>query len=149
MAVSPENTGGKQARTRFTPGESGNPSGRPRGARNKATMAVEKLLDDDAENLTRKAIELAMAGDGPALRLCMDRIAPARRDRHISFAMPLIASAADAVKAQGALMAAVAAGEITPSEAAELAKLVDSYVKALEASEFEERLARLEMRTNQ
>jgi hypothetical protein len=64
-------------------------------------MAVEKLLDEDAENLTRKAIELALSGDGPALRLCMDRIAPARRDRHITFALPKVESAADAVKAQG------------------------------------------------
>jgi hypothetical protein len=110
---------------------------------------MEKLLDDEAEALTRKAIEMAKAGDGPALRLCMDRLLPARRDRHVTFALPAIETASDAAKAAGALLTAVSAGEITPQEAAELGKLIEGYVKALEASEFEERLARLEQRTTQ
>ena len=147
--MSAETTAGKQRGKPFPEGRSGNPSGRPRGARNKTTVAIEKLLDDEGETITRKAIELAKAGDGPAIRLCMDRIVPVRRDRLVVFDMPPVESAADAARAQGALIAAVAAGEITPSEAGDLAKLVDSYVKALEASEFEERLARLEQRTNQ
>ena len=139
-----ENTGWKQRAGQFQRGQSGNPAGRPSGARNKATLAVEALLDGEAESITRKAIERALEGDTTALRLCMDRIAPARRDRHITFAMPSIDSAADAVKAQGAIIEAVAAGEITPSEASELAKLVDGYVKALEATEFDARLSKLE-----
>ena len=57
----------------FKPGTSGNPSGKPAGARNKTTLAVEALLDGEAEDLTRKAIELAKAGDMTALRLCLDR----------------------------------------------------------------------------
>jgi len=150
MKVSvPEKTGRKQAPGRFTPGQSGNPAGKPRGARNKTTLAIEALLEGDAEKLTRKAIDMALAGDPSAMRLCMDRLAPARRDRHIVFSMPKVGCAADAVTAQGALIEAVAAGDITPSEAAELAKLVDGYVKALEASEFEERLAKLERKTSQ
>ena len=144
-----ENTVPKQRGRPFSKGASGNPSGRPAGARNKATVAMEKLLDDEAETLTRKAIEMAKAGDGPALRLCMDRLLPARRDRHVTFALPSIETAADAAKAAGALLLAVSAGEITPQEAAELGKLIEGYVKALEASEFEERLARLEQRTTQ
>jgi hypothetical protein len=44
-------------------------------------------------------------------------------------------------------MAAVAAGELTPSEAAEVSKILDTHVKTLEAAEFEERLAKLEGRT--
>src|SRR5262245_47204912 len=43
----------------FEPGQRGNPSGRPKGARNKTTIAVEALLDNEAEALTRKLIELA------------------------------------------------------------------------------------------
>ena len=125
-----ENTGWKQRAGQVQRGQSGNPAGRPSGARNKATLAVEALLDGEAENITRKAIERALEGDTTALRLCMDRIAPARRDRHITFAVPLIDSAADAVKAQGAIIEAAAAGEITPSEASELAELVQGYVKA-------------------
>jgi hypothetical protein len=43
-------------------------------------------------------------------------------------------------------MAAVARGELTPSEAAELSRLVEAYVKATETSELERRLKALEER---
>jgi hypothetical protein len=108
----------------FQPGKSGNPAGKPAGARNKTTLAVEALLDGEAEALTRKAIELAKAGDMAALRLCMDRLAPPRKDRLVMFELPTITCAADAVKASAALFTAVAIGDLTPSEAAELGKLV-------------------------
>jgi hypothetical protein len=52
--------------------------------------------------------------------------------------------AKDAVSASAAIVAAVAAGDLTPSEAAELSKLVDSYARTLQAVEFEERLSKLE-----
>lgn len=68
----------------FKKGQSENPDGRPPGSRNKATLLIEKLLDDDAKEIAEKAIELAKSGDGTALRLCLDRIAPARKDRHIA-----------------------------------------------------------------
>jgi Family of unknown function (DUF5681) len=41
--------------TIFKPGESGNPAGKPKGARNKVTLAIEALLDGEAEALTRKS----------------------------------------------------------------------------------------------
>jgi hypothetical protein len=130
--------------TTFKKGKSGNPDGRPKGARNKATLIIEKLLDDDAETIGKKAIELAKAGDSTALRLCLDRIAPARRDRHVAFALPPMNAPADAVGAVAAIVAAVAGGELTPSEAAELTKLVESYTRILESADHEERLRKLE-----
>jgi hypothetical protein len=134
MTTVPENTGRKQD-TRFKPGVSGNPAGKPKGARHRATLAVEALMDGEAEALTRKAIELALEGNGPALRLCMDRIAPARKDRHVTFALPKLETAADSVKASAALVEAVADGELTPTEAAELQKLVDGFTRAVEATD--------------
>jgi hypothetical protein len=131
----------------FQPGASGNPAGKPKGTRNKATMAVEAMLDGEAEHLTRKAIELAKAGDMAALRLCLDRIAPARKDRLVQVDLPRLNCAADAVKVSAAIMAALGDGILTPSEAAELGKIVDSYVRALTASDFEMRLAQLEATT--
>ena len=131
----------------FQPGASGNPAGKPKGTRNKATMAVEAMLDGEAEHLTRKAIELAKAGDMAALRLCLDRIAPARKDRLVQVDLPALNCAADAVKVSAAIMAALGDGILTPSEAAELGKIVDSYVRALTASDFEMRLAQLEAPT--
>ena len=142
-----ETTDAKQRGRPFEPGQSGNPAGRPKGARNKATLAIEALLDGEAEELTRKAIELAKAGDIAALRLCLDRIFPVRKDRPVTFALPAMDSASDAAKAAAALIAAVSFGDVTPSEAAELGKLIESYVEALRMTELEERLAQLERRS--
>jgi hypothetical protein len=144
MNDAPVNTGRKQDGT-FTKGNSGNRNGRPLGARNRTTLAAAALLDGEAEALTRKAIELAKKGDDiAALRLCLERILPTRRDRLLQFDLPKLESAADAAKAVAAITSAVAAGEITTTEATELAKLVDSFVKTLEVADFEERLRRLE-----
>jgi Family of unknown function (DUF5681) len=132
---------------RFQPGQSGNPDGRPKGSRNKTTIAVQELLDGEAEALTRKAIELAKAGDLTALRICLDRIVPPRKDRPVAFKLPKLESASDAVSAAAAIVQAVATGELTPSEASELGRLVEAFTRAVEMYEFEERLAHLEQRT--
>jgi hypothetical protein len=67
----------------WCPGHSGNPRGRPRGARAKATLAVEAILQGELKGLARKAIELALAGDTTALRLCLERLMPPARGRHV------------------------------------------------------------------
>jgi Family of unknown function (DUF5681) len=131
-------------RSTFKKGQSGNPDGRPRGSRNKATLLIEQLLDNDAKSITEKAIELAKAGDSTALRLCLDRIAPARRDRHISFKLPKLEKPEHAVEAAAAIVEAVAGAELTPSEAAEMMKLVEGYTRILEAEDHEQRLRALE-----
>jgi hypothetical protein len=145
----PERTGRKQADTRFKPGQSGNPDGRPKGARNTTTLALEALLDGQANALTQKAIDLALTGDMAALRLCLDRILPPRKDRPVMFTLPEIKSAQDAAGVVSAVLTAVATGEITPADAAEIGKLIDSYVKAYETAELAERLERLERMTGQ
>ena len=144
MNLPPANTGAIQVSGQFRKGQSGNPAGKPMGARHRATLAAEALLDGEVKALTRKAVELALAGDTTALRLCLDRILPARRDRPVQFALPSMQSAEDAPKAMAAIIAAVAAGELTPIDASELAKLVDAFVRALEASDLERRLRLLE-----
>jgi hypothetical protein len=141
-----ENTAGKQRGRPFRKGQSGNPTGRPLGARNKTTLAAEALLDGEAEMLTRKLIERGGYGDRTALRLCVERIIPVRRDRPVRFELPPIKTAADAVTASAALIQAVAAGQLTPSEAAQVGKLLDGYVRAIEATECEQRRARIERR---
>ena len=128
----------------FQKGESGNPAGRPRGARNRATLLMQNLLADDAEAIGRKAIEMAKAGDLAAIRLCMDRLAPARKDEPVAFELPPLEKPADSVAATASIVAAVAAGELTPSQAAELSKVIDVYLRALENKGFDERLTKLE-----
>ena len=106
-----------------------------------ATLACEALLDGQAEALTQKAIQMALDGDAVALRLCLDRIYPPRKDRPVTFTVPPITSARDAADLMAAVTKAVATGNITPSEATEIAKLIDSYVKAYQTAELDERVA--------
>ena len=145
MAKNSENTEKKQS-GRFKPGVSGNPSGKPAGARHKTTRAIEALLDGEHEALTRKAIEKALEGDMVALRLCLDRVAPPRKDAPISIEIPPVRSAADAVDASAAVLAAVAVGEITPDEAGRVMALLTAHKSIVEAGDHEARIAVLEKR---
>jgi hypothetical protein len=131
---------------RFRKGESGNPNGRPPGARNKATETAELLLDGEAEALTRKAVELALEGDAMALRLCLDRIIPPRRGRRVQLGLAPLCGAADLGGTMAAITTAATQGAITPGEAAELARVVEIFVRAVETSDFERRLQQLEAR---
>lgn len=123
----------------------GNP-GKPRGARHKATQAALALIDGEGEALTRKAIEMALSGDSGALRLCLERLAPPRKDAPVRFDLPPMDGAENAAAAMGAILASVASGDLTPSEASSLAGLVDTYRKALETTELEARLKAIEER---
>lgn len=131
---------GRNADGTFGPG---NP-GKPRGARHKATQAALALLDGEADALTRKAVQMALEGDTVALRLCLERIAPPRRDAPVQFALPKMESAQDAAKAAAAVLDAVAIGDLTPTEGAHMMGLVDAYRRALESTELEARVAALE-----
>jgi hypothetical protein len=102
------------------------------------------LLDGDAEALTKKAVELAKGGDMIALRLCLDRVFPVRRDKPVTFSLRTIESPEQAAGAMADVLAAVASGELTPMEAAEISKLVDVYVRSVETNELSKRLERLE-----
>src|SRR6516164_9625393 len=137
------NTRPKQAGG-FQKGQSGNPRGRPAGSRNNASLAVEAMLDGEAERLTRKCIDLALSGDTVALRLCIERLCPVRKDRAVSFPLPPINTARDAANIAAAVTEAVAAGQITPSEAGEIGKLIEAYVRAYHAAELDDRSARVD-----
>lgn len=121
----------------------GNP-GRPKGARHKVTLAVEAMLEGQKEALTQAAIDKALEGDVTALRICLDRIAPARKDAPVSFELPDIKTAADAADAARSILAAVAEGEITPLEAATVMGVIEQFRRALETTELETRIAALE-----
>ncbi len=107
-------------------------------------MAAEALLDGECETLTRKAIELALSGDMAALRLCLERIIPPRKDRPVAFKFPGMETAADAVRATAAIVKAVSNGVLTPAEAAELSKVIEGFTKTMELHEIQIRLDRIE-----
>ncbi|MEO1346417.1 MAG: DUF5681 domain-containing protein [Pseudomonadota bacterium] len=121
----------------------GNP-GRPKGARHKVTRAVEALLEGQAEELTQAAIDAALTGDMVALRLCLERIAPPRKDVPVSFSLPKMESAQDAVLGAQAVLTAVSEGALTPLEAASVMNLIENYRRTLEVTELERRIAELE-----
>ena len=121
----------------------GNP-GKPKGTRHKATQAALALLDGEAEALTRQAVTMALGGDATALRLCLERIAPPRRDAPVTFDLPPMETARDAAKAAGAVLGAVADGDLTPTEGAHIMALVETYRRTLETSDLEARLRYME-----
>jgi hypothetical protein len=102
------------------------------------------MLEGEAEAIGRKAIELAKSGDLTAIRLCLDRLCPPRKDRHVNFELPPMQKPADAVAATAAIVDAVARGDLTPSEAGELSRVVAAYATTLEAADFDARLRKLE-----
>jgi hypothetical protein len=143
MPNSPAKTDKKQG-SQFKPGQSGNPNGRPNGSRNKATMALEALLDGEGEAITRKAVESALNGDMAAIRLCVERLIPVRKDGPVSFNLPDMNNADDGAKAMAGVLRALADGDITPNEASSVAGVIETYRKTLETAEFEGRLKSLE-----
>jgi hypothetical protein len=132
------------ATSKFKAGVSGNPSGRPKEALNKTSLASQALLDGEAEALTRKVVELAKDGNLMALRLCLERLLPPRKDRPISFTLPKIQRPEDIPLALQAIVEAVAQGEITPGEGHTLTAMLDSYRRGLETTDLEARVKALE-----
>lgn len=124
----------------FAPGN----SGKPAGARHRVTKAALELIDGQAEAITQKAVELALEGDSTALRLCVERLAPPRKDAPVSFDLPAISSAQDAAGAAQAVLQAVSDAELTPVEGATVMALIEQYRRTLELTELEARIANLE-----
>jgi hypothetical protein len=128
----------------FVPGNQ-HGKGRPAGSRNNATIMMQALLDDDGDAILSKAIELAKNGDQTALRLCMDRLLPPRRERLVQLSLPSDLTTAEGVEnAAAAVLNAVGTGEITPGEAVQLANVVEVRRKTIETRDLESRLTEVE-----
>ena len=137
----PENNGRKSDGT-FAPGN--RLGGKTPGARHRVTRAVEELLEGEHVALTRVAIRRALAGDMVALRLCLDRIAPPRKDTPVVIELPPVRTAADALEASTAVLDAVAGGEITPDEAGRIMALLTAHRTIIDTADLDHRLTALE-----
>jgi hypothetical protein len=96
------------------------------------------LLAGEVEGLTREAVELALAGDPAALRLCLERIVGPYRERAVEFTMPPI------WRVRWPRSPTRWRRVRSPREAMQLGHVVEAYVRAVEATEFERRLRALE-----
>lgn len=128
----------------FKSGQSGNPNGRPKGSRNKATLALQELLDGEAEEIGRKAIEFAKSGDVTAIRLVLERVLPAKKDSPLLLDIKKPTSSAEITEAMGLVVESVGLGDITPAEGRAMVGLLDSLRKSMELTEIEKRLRKLE-----
>jgi hypothetical protein len=128
---------------RFAPGNRGGP-GRPKGARHAALAALDAIGTEAAEEVLRRVVEDAKAGDLRAAEVLMRRLWPERKGRPVEVALPPVASAADLVPALAAVVAAMGRGELTPEEAQAVCAVLELQRKTIESAQLEARVAALE-----
>lgn len=140
-----ENTEKKQ-NSRFEKGISGNPNGRPRGSRNKTTLAAYSLFKDEAEAITKEAIEAAKGGDITAIRLCLDRIAPPIKHAPIpAVDLPPLQSLSDLPAFYASLNTLLGDGALSIEELNSLVSMADKFRQSVDLAELELRIEALEL----
>jgi len=139
-----DNTAEIQRGRPFQPGQSGNPKGRPKGSRNRVTLAMDALIEERSEEIVNTTIDKAVAGDAQILRALLRTMLPPRRDRPVEFEVPSINTPADAVAASNAVLTACANGALTPSEAHEVMGLIAMHMKTIDVTVLDQRLSDLE-----
>ena len=137
--------------TTTTPAVRGRPfpkgnGGRRLGSKNRSSLIFAALSDDDKEDVVRKGLELAKAGDVSMLKFFLGRILP--RERSIRIDLPQMEFADDAVEALGSIVRAISQGSITPGEGADLANLVNCFSRAIDNADLVKRMDALEARIN-
>jgi len=129
---------------RFPKGTSGNPAGRPRGSRNKATILMEQLIEQHGADLLRKEFALAKKGDRYARRFCLTQLYPAGKERPVELDLPSVAKLEGLVEALSRVVEAMAAGQISPSAAAQYTTLLKLQHEVMTHADFESRIEALE-----
>jgi hypothetical protein len=130
-------------KVRGRPFQPGNP-GRSPGSKNRTTQLVEQLVAGEAEQLTRKMIELAKAGNVRCLEYCLDRVLPKRSGRPLDFQLPTINNARDLMAAMAAITTAANNGDISAEEASYLVRFLEGCANIITTNDFAVRLEALE-----
>ena len=146
--LSRDNTGESQAqrgeRGRFLPGRSGNPAGRPVGSKNKAQALLANRLDSEWEAVADSLVREARRGNATAAKAVLDRVAPPPRGRLVRLNLPHLFTLDDVDAAVDSVIAAVAAGHVSPQEAATVAGILETKRRVLESRALDDRVRTLE-----
>jgi hypothetical protein len=118
--------------------------GRPRGSRNQSSATHQKILAEYADPLIRKCIAMALKENPVAMRACMERLLPLRREQPVQFKLPKVRTSAEADEALNMLLRSVARGQLTPTETKQIAEILDGKRRMIETVELEQRIQMLE-----
>ena len=142
-----QQTSKNAVKTRGRPFQPGNKfgRGRPKGSRNKATIALEALIDGEGEEVVRAIISSAKGGDMAAARALLDRLVPPRRERPITFELPPLDAPANLAEVTASILQGLASGSLLPEQGKALLAALAEHVKAVELQVLEERIQKLEI----
>jgi hypothetical protein len=134
---------------KFAKGTSGNPSGRPPGSRNRSTLMMESILEEDAQEIIGTLVDMAKGRNIHAIRLCMERLVPPGRDRLVSFDLPPMRSVDDVSLGIRSIISAVSEGKLTPQEGEILSRILAEHANVMYAADVKGRLEKLEEKLTQ
>jgi hypothetical protein len=119
--------------------------GRPKGSRNKTTKKMNEMLEKYSEPIFQKCMSMAMKGDRVALKLCVERLFPARRDGYVQMPpLPRTQTMQDLAEGNQRVLQAVARGQITPGDGEAISRILEERRRVIESVEWEARIAALE-----
>lgn len=122
--------------------------GRPPGSRNKVASPLQQTLEERGEILTKKCAHMALHENPTAMKLCMDRLLPALRQRVLQFKLPPTKTLAELAAASEAVFKGVTRGLLTPAEGQALMYMLEGRRRIIETEELEARLRALEEGSN-
>lgn len=142
----PANAEEMQGNQKFQKGRSGNPKGKIKGTRNKATLVAEQLLQGELETICRRLLQEAVEGNMQAIKMVLDRVLPPKRNIPIIIDLPKLENSADALNAIAFVTMAVSRGDLSVEEGEALSRMIDVYIRAVEVHDYETRLSKIEQK---